>query len=153
MDVPHGTEPAAEVSCDSRQKTKPGTKTPARAPGTNGFPGRFLETVKYIGTQGLYSLQGEAGPDPSDPSLLTGCEARTDDVPGKLVFCCHFFSPWLPPVWHSIFVVSLVSGLLLHAFDMPLISSRSGAWLSYLSSGQMEPSAFQSPSSLSKKSG
>lgn len=55
-----------------------------------------LEIPKHIGTQGLYSIQGEAGPDPSDTSLLTDWKAKTDDLPGKLVFCCHFLSLWLP---------------------------------------------------------
>lgn len=75
-------------------------------------------------------------------SLLMDWEAKTEDVPGKLVFCCHpsahgclaFHLRCLlnlqPPSSHSWHSTHLLYFL---------------AWPSYITSGQMEPSTFQSP--------
>ena len=71
MDVPHRTVPGVEISCNSHQKTKQETETPAIAPHYKSVSRVVLEIPKHISTQGQYSLQSEASLDPSDSSLLT----------------------------------------------------------------------------------
>lgn len=116
-----------------------------------------LETPKHIGTQVPCSLQGEARPDPADTSPLTDRKAKTDDVSGKLVFCCHSLSPWLCCLLFG--TSSLLSPqspasflMLLSFYSSPLILEPDSHFLSL---DRWSPLFFQLLSvwSLSKKAG